>query len=1187
LIIFTHFLVKCSPDLPTILISRQRLARAVKQKHPLVIYNPPDDDDFKILTYRVNEEHKLLYNGELLKVSDSATVQTNVKVHDNKSPNVAIHMEGETTQNNRQRIYLGLYNLHECFEQLFFNELKQAEIVPGFLEKYDPEQHVFYLTESMPQSDWQALLDDIKQHYQQKSFHFILAPGVTIQQVAENKAVPSSTLIKTGMQLSDIPAVIVSNDADHLCAQLAEQVKNEGNETAIFYLQPESSYSDMIAEMKIIEQRDCSKVEFSYQEKAVLQALNAGKTVILNGALSVAFYQQLLPLLSVYPHIQNNGRRMDVNGRLMVVLPDTAAKKLPLLQYGKCNYTFENYREAFSADNIYLNKIEKFYHWADKLPHRGPGCPTTPLLSYKRVENMLRVLKRKKLHPHNPIKGLFHYDYFKDGKDFSYLNVIAKYCFSELDQIPYRGEKLKRLMARHHIKTMADCKEHAWQILNCLSGPLLVDCLHDLNKAIDDHATYPTLTQAALVELWETVQKLQQQSCVAKQPKSHVEKRNEQLCTLLKEDNTFLIILKGPPGAGKTYTVRQLKENLGFDCHEDILKWLEGSPEKTSVLLLDEANMAIPGTWDFLKGLSNDQRTVYYQNKQYTLTTHHKIIVTGNPEHYPGRYYHLFFQQYGEVLNYVMPDDNYLEKFVLRSYLAQKNLFDLAYTNAMLTAYHLIQEYNPTFVHSTRALENLAQRFIVLTDKKRDEEKEIEVLWRAAIGEFAGSIQEHEKRTHFIAELASTLGVDSKLHGDTNPDDLIIVSEHCAIPKEKAYLITGIEQDLQLRKMAIAQDTQALENVQKNNVDPETVNRFYYKRGILVEGDPGIGKSTLLKALVESHGFSQNAEDSQKKYYVITVDEVGKAHEIIKKAEKEGALVILDELNLDESLEKLLDKPLTNRCLAADIKPGFMVLASQNPGYLEGRKSVSKPLQDRLHIYYFDPYSREALINIARNAKIADPEAYVSAYEKSRKNHKINMHTFRRLISQYQQKTTSQENTASTIQADNPVDPIGSNMLKKLATIENMTEIPQSVDQAAKNNTFWQRYKGRIASVASVASVASISLAILGIAIGITLTALTVISPPMGLVGGAIIGFSIGLITSATCFGIPYYCTSDHKTPVNSSSSNKPTPPDRKSRVKEKGKNPMQTQPVIKSEQETEHRPSQPSSSHRPPSASR
>jgi MoxR-like ATPase len=1006
-----------------ILLEDGALVRAIQEKRSLVIHNPPDDDDdFKLLIYRVNAEHQLLYNGELLKVPDGMTVQTDIKVHDNELPNVAIHTEGKMTPDNRQRIYLGLYNLHECFEQLTFNELKQAEIIPGFLEKYNPEQHVFYLTESMLQSDWQALLASIKQHHRQKSFHFILAPGVTIQQVAENKAAPSNIRIKTGMQLNDIPAVIVSNDADHLCAQLAEQAKNEGNETVIFYLQPESSYSDMIAEMKIIERPDSNKVDFSYQEKAVLQALNAGKTVILNGALSPAFYQQLLPLLSAHPHIQTNGRRMDVSGRLMVVLPDTAAKKLPLQQYGHCNYTFENYRAAFAADDdIYLNKIEKFYHWVGKLPHRGSGCPTAPLLSYKRLENMLRVLKRKKLHLHNPIKGLFHYDYFKDGKDFTYLNVIAKYCFSELDQIPYRGEKLKQLMARYHIETIADCKEHAWQILNCLSGTSLADCLHDLNETIDGHATYPTLTQAALLKLWETVQKLQQQSCIEKKSKSHVEKRNEQLCTLLEEDNSFLIILKGPPGVGKTYTVRQLKEDLGFDCHEDILKWLEGNPEKTSVLLLDEANMAIPGTWDFLKGLSNDQRTVYYQNKQYMLTAHHKIIVTGNPEHYPGRYYHPFFQQYGEALNYVMPNDDYLKEFILRSYLESKNLFVPRYIDAMLTAYHLIQAYNPTHVYSNRALENLAQRFIVLADKMRDEKEIIDALWHATIGEFVGSIQGHEKRVRFVAELANKFGVDSKSYADTNPDDLIFVAQHCTIPKEKAYLINGIEQDLQLREMAIAQDSQALENAQNNTVDPQTVSRFYYKQGVLIEGDPGIGKSTLLKALLAKSGFSKNTEDSQKKYYEITVGDEDKVAEILIKAYHGGSAVILDELNLSESIEQLLDQLLTGRFQKGTKpeKPGFMVFASQNPGYLAGRKSMSKPLQDRLHIYYFDPYSRRALISIARDVNVPDPEAFVTAYEKCQRSYKINMRTFYTALSFYaQQKAANQEDIIGTVQMD-------------------------------------------------------------------------------------------------------------------------------------------------------------------------
>jgi F0F1-type ATP synthase assembly protein I len=97
------------------------------------------------------------------------------------------------------------------------------------------------------------------------------------------------------------------------------------------------------------------------------------------------------------------------------------------------------------------------------------------------------------------------------------------------------------------------------------------------------------------------------------------------------------------------------------------------------------------------------------------------------------------------------------------------------------------------------------------------------------------------------------------------------------------------------------------------------------------------------------------------------------------------------------------------------------------------------------------------------------------------------------------------------------------------AQVEIVTEKPADTVQMPEN-TFWQKHKGKIASSGAI------SLALLGIAIGIVL-ALTVITRSMGLIGGALIGFGIGLLTGAICLGIPYYCTRDHKTDVDSTSN--------------------------------------------------
>jgi MoxR-like ATPase len=136
----------------------------------------------------------------------------------------------------------------------------------------------------------------------------------------------------------------------------------------------------------------------------------------------------------------------------------------------------------------------------------------------------------------------------------------------------------------------------------------------------------------------------------------------------------------------------------------------------------------------------------------------------------------------------------------------------------------------------------------------------------------------------------------------------------------------------------------------------------------MVEGPSGIGKSFLFKHLLEQHGFSKGSENPQKRYYEITLDNQGEAYKILKQAFQEGAVVILDELNLDESIEGFLDQLLTSKHQEKEYVPGFMVFSSQNPGYFEGRQSISESLRDRAHRYYFDSYSHGALIDIAHRA---------------------------------------------------------------------------------------------------------------------------------------------------------------------------------------------------------------------------
>lgn len=959
------------------------LIKAIKEGRPLEIENPPEDDDFLALVHRVNEEKRIIYNGQVIAVPKAVTILTYPMYHvDQLEGIVDVDVSGKRPK-DKKPIYLGLYNIHECYEQLEINKQQQASAIPGLIDQYDPDQNFFYLTESISQSDWQELLDYIQTKYSDKHFNFVLADGVSIDKVAFNQ-----NPVKPDKELTASSNVVVSDDPDFYISKMKQ-------DAIVVDVTPQTGFTDLIAEIKIEPNKnDPNKTEFSYIEKDILRALHAGKNVILNGTLSPALYQQLLPILNEKPaYFVSNDKTMKLQGQLTVVMPKQALAQLPMISYTQQNYHMADYKNEFSnnQDAPYFEQLESFYKFLHILPHRGMGRPESPTLSQHLLRRMITKLQASvaKLHVHNPMKGLLNYDYPKDSEDYAYLNVMAKYIMRGDDKAQPRFARLQTLLMNNHI-TQDNLKNYAWRILNCFRGAELKQILGtELNHLLDERTIFPTLTSNQLDNLWRHVNSIrQQQSLTTKKP--HVEKRSEQLNILLHDPETPIILLKGAAGVGKTHTVKHLQETLGFKYYEgetSILKWLTDSSDDPKVLLLDEANMQQPGTYDFLKGICRGpQRIVYYQGKEYVLKASHKIIATGNPETYPERYYHPLFQHYGETILFSMPEDDYLEKQIIKIRLESDGYYKPEYSAALLAGFNLARDFNPTFVFSNRDLENVVQRFIVLMkDNEHEQQSSPQLLWHAIVGEFAGIIQETEKRERYMTNIAEMLKTTNpfkeKIKQEGGVAPMITISDNCRIPNEKAHLVAGIEQDLKLRSHAV-----------------KSKDSYYYKQGILLEGNVGLGKSTLLKTILEQNGFSQASDTlGQKKYYEISVGNEKEVRDVLIKAFHEGSVVILDELNLDESLEELLNQLLTGTYQDKEAaNKGFMVFASQNPSYFVGRKSVSSALCNRMTMRYMEDYTPAALLQIAKDRGIAEPEVFVESYLINQKKYgsALNMRTF-------------------------------------------------------------------------------------------------------------------------------------------------------------------------------------------------
>lgn len=952
----------------TITLEDGPLLQAIKQNCPLNLINPPNDEGFKLFLRQLQDERRFLYMDKWIEIPNGVTITTQQKPQQYSANKINIRTDHKHA--DRELIYLSAYNIHECFEKTVTDEkTKQLTDVAGFLKEFQESKSAFYITSFISQPNWNLLQHHIHKHFPNKSFEFILGPGGEIEGI-DKKADP---VIETKQAPSSI---IVSSDPDFECMQM----KNRLNDNVLIIdVTPQMGIQDLL--MKVQRNFD-SKDIFSIQQRDMATALLNEKKVILNGELSPALYQQLQSLLSVdQPHFYLDGQRIKLSpNQFTLILPLTAKKSLPIQNCLERQYpSVKNYTNTFPKDDqLWLNQIAQFYDYAKKVSHSGGGLPTEVRLSHHLLKRMIEKLKVGKLHPQNPIKGLFHYNYPKDNKDFAYLNVAAKLCFRTKNT----EVKLDSNKVLPYMKNPEHFKKHAWQALNCLNQDVLQKLFpNGLNPVLKEGAD-PVLKDDVINTIWLTLStqfSKETKLSISKVP--HTEKRTQQLSTLLEDKKSQFILLKGEAGVGKSYTVRQLRDKLNFSYFEgedEIQKWLgDKSTDKAKVLLLDEVNLAKPGTWDFLKGLSRENK-VYYNGKSYSLTDQHKIIMTGNPEYYSGRHHHSFFQDYAETIYFKMPDPEFIEKNILNKILPTHLQ---SYNKMLLTAYQLAVKSNPTFVYSNRDLESLAQRLCLMANDSKNDIREN--ILNACYIEFSGSFYPLDKRTKFISELSQALNISAPLHSEsihlpsTNNSD-----KKLFIPKEKFYCVQAIRQDLALRQKAL-----------------EAKEEMSYKQGILIEGGPGIGKSTLFEALLIEKGYSKDeSTNSQKKYYVISAGDQS-AHDILQKAFHEGAAVILDELNLDKSLEKLLNQLLTGNDLQGKKaeKPGFMVLASQNPSFEKGRHSLSQALRNRCHMIYMEPHSKEAMLEIASENKLATKQAnqFVEAYLSAQnKNPTVNMRTF-------------------------------------------------------------------------------------------------------------------------------------------------------------------------------------------------
>lgn len=992
------------------LLSEGAINRAIQLGCPLMVYNPPDDASFTQLVHQVNGERKLLLNGHVRAIPEGVYVLTDAKENALSAENIHLETNDHQPDDRRQRLFISINNLHELFKLLRIDANRMADtFVGGLLRQYDPLTQVIYVIGDVPKSYWQAFVAYINKHHADKSIHVLLSPGARIESVSEGVALEALVCYDFSLKPWLKDNVIVSNDPDYIVEQAARDLSG----AVVMHITPETSFSSMLAS---IVHDDEHQTGFIYTEHGLLTALKAGKTVILSGEMSLTLYYQLQPLLSAYPHIHLNGERQHVSGRLLSVMPANVKDYLPGVTV-ECNLAFDHYvalmqtdgHRSFVADHVF--RVQQYFQLLQQLPHRGPGRPPKPEMTFQRLKLMLHALSdgQHLMHEHNPVKGFVNYHYPRYSEDQAYINVIGKYVFRADDETSSNGNKIRALINKFDIHSIEKLTLHVWKILNCLYGAKLHELFADNLLDMVRGGGFPAVTPDVLAKLFDMCQAAAAEPddlLVMKRPR--VDKRFAQLQAALSDDAIQVILLKGDPGIGKTYTIRKLIGDY-YEGEAALLAYLNAEDKGVPIVFLsDEINMLRPGAMDFLiKGLVSPNREVYYRDKLYYLSPRHKLLGTANPEHFPGRHYHQAILDYALVIYFDEPENAFLLGLacnVLSGDLHQ-------YAETILFAYYEIKKFNPFFVTSIRDIENLAHRFNYLAAKqsRHDDVATLRALVNACVTEFAGSIRDEADRYKFIRSIEDHVGVKLPLAANV----LIPLTDAVSITSQKQYIARAIEQNLEIRLQALMQHAlnassrspvayRLFDDKGKEEADGEKVVPVGFKQADILEGEPGIGKSTVLRAVVDQYKqtlLQRKAElqalpgtreirimlnvihsEIHKPVYEISVGAADSAA-TLTRALHEEAIIIGDEANIDPMVEQCLTQYLSgvdeNQ---VPVQLLFMFLGSQNSSAHAGRPDASHAIRNRAHFIYMDGFSKQEYEQYASAANIAYSGQFVRAF---------------------------------------------------------------------------------------------------------------------------------------------------------------------------------------------------------------
>ncbi|WOG28882.1 AAA family ATPase [Endozoicomonas sp. 8E] len=428
-------------------------------------------------------------------------------------------------------------------------------------------------------------------------------------------------------------------------------------------------------------------------------------------------------------------------------------------------------------------------------------------------------------------------------------------------------------------------------------------------------------------------------------------------------------------------------------------------------LVLDEANLAKTGLLASLNGLWEPQPCIYVNGHPVEVSPKHRVILTGNPDHYAGRQLDPVLKEKLPRAYYPRLDQAFLRDRVvepaltyqLQRHLSEPEINDIARITAesVMALWQYYQELLPDHEFTPRDLTDICSWVGWYLDRALPAGenitcKQVNGLIQQSFRDLLGP---EINETHQDAQQALEIWFAAHYEVDNTLRDK--VHNHTLPYIQRAFetFTKAIRPEFDTSGSAVSQLVQQLGQDFSRCQQAYHLDRKHGGRqATLIEGPVGRGKDATLNMLIKS--VKQQAEQRQEsmpKVYLLNACDCSwdKVCEVIRKAKVEGGIVVISEMNLIDSQH--LEGEL-NDILAGDAHPGFHLFATINPPEYSGRKPLSPALKGRFRHLPIRQYNPTELQTIAEKVLPESSEGTFVAYMLTEKHCRLRAYLQRKKL---------------------------------------------------------------------------------------------------------------------------------------------------------------------------------------------